>query len=144
MLAVRWARLGLAVVLTPGDLTTAPCGVCGQEFCFDPESVPCQHGRPYCPGCAKRLNAALRAAGREAIFDERDTAGPVAGQGPAVLRGMDVVNALGLALAGLAVGWAVVTAFAEVSRALRDGEECVLCQAAAVWGPEWKAELAAR
>lgn len=87
----------------PGIAALSRCYVCGKPFMFDPDRVPSilidpltrlppdvaadgspitaspeavQRSRrePYCPACARGLNAELRRQGKPAAFDETDTA----------------------------------------------------------------------
>jgi hypothetical protein len=92
----------------PVILGIAPCCVCGNSFAFDPDRVltvridpetsrppdvdsggqHCEPSpealarsakQPVCPGCARLLNARLRARGQEPAFDETDTAAALYG-----------------------------------------------------------------
>jgi hypothetical protein len=85
------------------EVAMGECYVHGGRFMFDPERVPVvlidpvtnrppdvdEHGnrrgftseelertvkRPYCPECGRQLNAAARARGLPALYDETDTA----------------------------------------------------------------------
>jgi hypothetical protein len=87
----------------PVTAALGPCFVHGGIFAFDPDRVPtvlvdpetgrpldvdaagrlCEpppgalgrsQKRPYCPGCAKAMNAVRAAWGQSRIFDETDTA----------------------------------------------------------------------
>jgi hypothetical protein len=85
------------------EFAIGTCAVHGGVFAFDPEQVPavlidpetgrppdvdaaghhCEASqearnrsvaRPYCPSCAREINAECRRRGMPAIFDETDTA----------------------------------------------------------------------
>jgi hypothetical protein len=61
------------VLIDPDTGRPPDVGADAQPVTPDPAAVARAVARPYCPGCAVKLNAARRGRGQQPVFDETDT-----------------------------------------------------------------------